>query len=779
MKTPKVFVGLLLFLLIASPLVLAAPLPDNESSGTLSGKVTNAVSGVGIPWVQIQIFPVDPPGTDSWIQVLTDLSGNYNVTLDAGTYVLHAQPPYVSGSPYVGEWYDNAADSAHATHVVIAGGANVVANFALNRETPSGAKGTISGTVKAADSGLPLANVVIHFTNLSFPLTQEPDAVTDNAGHYEASLDVGPYILQAVPPAGSGYASAWFDGVSDPFKATAVTVEEGKSVAADFSLEKSGTVPTGRGVIAGTVVDNATKAPLSLVSIRFFSLNAETDCWQGTITDENGKYRAELSPGSYLVEAVPLPNSGYSNLWYENAASPENATKVVVSENSTFTADFALAKKPVVELFTIEGIVKDGSGNPLENVRVAIVRTIQDMNELFTASGTLGAWTQEVAQIEGLGECLGVVWIGKTDASGHYKASVAGGNSYYAMATAPGYVPQFYNKKTNPLDADPIVVQASVTGIDFALDQIAPAVNSISGSVRDAGGKGVRSGIVLFPLPLLHSGMLGRYGVTDSIGEYAISGIAAGDYLVLAVPFDGYAPTFYKEGVFGVIGWQNADTVSINGAVSAVNIGVVPIHIKGIAHLSGRIVSKAGIPLSSVRVACFDHAGDVVGCALTDDQGNYALEMVPAGAVNVVADLPDFSSASVPVNVGAEAYSVSVEDIALTPTGTTSVGQGRSNIPDAFMLHQNYPNPFNPSTTIQFDMPVSGEVSVRVYDVLGQEVRTLIHAIVNAGRTQITWDGRDDWGHAVSTGVYLYKMTVSQAGGTGSFSQVRRMVLTK
>ncbi|MCK4546365.1 MAG: T9SS type A sorting domain-containing protein [Candidatus Eisenbacteria sp.] len=73
-------------------------------------------------------------------------------------------------------------------------------------------------------------------------------------------------------------------------------------------------------------------------------------------------------------------------------------------------------------------------------------------------------------------------------------------------------------------------------------------------------------------------------------------------------------------------------------------------------------------------------------------------------------------------------------------------------------LHQNYPNPFNPVTNILFELPSAGEVSLRVYDVLGRRVRTLVDALMPAGHHPVVWDGTDDDGHRVSTGLYLYRL---------------------
>jgi hypothetical protein len=88
-------------------------------------------------------------------------------------------------------------------------------------------------------------------------------------------------------------------------------------------------------------------------------------------------------------------------------------------------------------------------------------------------------------------------------------------------------------------------------------------------------------------------------------------------------------------------------------------------------------------------------------------------------------------------------------------------------------LDQNYPNPFNPQTTIAFSLRQRGVVSLRIYDVAGERVRTLADETFDAGPHTRVWDGRNDAGQAVSSGVYFYKLV------TADFAQTRKMVLLK
>jgi hypothetical protein len=94
-------------------------------------------------------------------------------------------------------------------------------------------------------------------------------------------------------------------------------------------------------------------------------------------------------------------------------------------------------------------------------------------------------------------------------------------------------------------------------------------------------------------------------------------------------------------------------------------------------------------------------------------------------------------------------------------------------LPTKMALGQNYPNPFNPETVIEFALPTTSDVTLQIYNVAGQLVRTLVNGTTLAGYRQARWDGRDDNGNAVSSGVYFYKISAKD------FSETRKMLLVK
>ena len=96
-----------------------------------------------------------------------------------------------------------------------------------------------------------------------------------------------------------------------------------------------------------------------------------------------------------------------------------------------------------------------------------------------------------------------------------------------------------------------------------------------------------------------------------------------------------------------------------------------------------------------------------------------------------------------------------------------------ASLPESFELKQNYPNPFNPSTNIEFTLPTSSVVTLEVFNIMGQRVRTLVNEPLQAGAHQVVWNGCGDDGQRVASGVYFYRIQANQ------FASTKKMVLLK
>lgn len=106
-------------------------------------------------------------------------------------------------------------------------------------------------------------------------------------------------------------------------------------------------------------------------------------------------------------------------------------------------------------------------------------------------------------------------------------------------------------------------------------------------------------------------------------------------------------------------------------------------------------------------------------------------------------------------------------------TETAVVEQPGEGTPDSFDLSQNYPNPFNPNTTIRFDLPSSGDVDLAVYNMAGQRVVELVSGLRQAGSYSVRWEGKDDAGRDLASGMYLYRLVA------GDFVRTKKLMLLR
>ena len=142
-------------------------------------------------------------------------------------------------------------------------------------------------------------------------------------------------------------------------------------------------------------------------------------------------------------------------------------------------------------------------------------------------------------------------------------------------------------------------------------------------------------------------------------------------------------------------------------------------------------------------------------------------------------DLPQKSYETGELSVIVEKLSgmgASVSQMWLKETGVglnVQVDQQNGENPSAFTLGDNYPNPFNPSTQIQFSLPQNSKIRLEIFNLLGQKVRVLVDNALPAGSHIIEWNGRNEHGVEVASGIYFYRMVAE------NFVQTKRMLLMR
>ncbi|HNT52599.1 MAG TPA: carboxypeptidase regulatory-like domain-containing protein, partial [Candidatus Syntrophosphaera sp.] len=175
--------------------------------------------------------------------------------------------------------------------------------------------------------------------------------------------------------------------------------------------------------------------------------------------------------------------------------------------------------------------------------------------------------------------------------------------------------------------------------------------------------------------------------------------------------------------------------------------------------ISGIVRSNVNAPIAGATVT----AGSFT--ATTNNGGAYSL-IVPVGTYDVTASKTGYISQT-------------VEDVVVTANQTTTVnfnltpGSAADDpvIPLVTELSGNYPNPFNPETTISYALKSPGHMRLEIYNSRGQRVRILIDALQPSGFHDVVWNGRDDAGQAVASGVYYCRMRC------GEYQSTRKMLL--
>jgi hypothetical protein len=170
--------------------------------------------------------------------------------------------------------------------------------------------------------------------------------------------------------------------------------------------------------------------------------------------------------------------------------------------------------------------------------------------------------------------------------------------------------------------------------------------------------------------------------------------------------------------------------------------------------LDSIILSALPVPTHAVFVDSGHGSGSFVFTPDTTQSGTY----------NVTFKATDIKSA-----VDSEVVQITVTDF----NDVREIHGSDEARPSQFSLSQNYPNPFNPITNFQFTLPKSVHVKIEIFNIVGQKVKTLMDQDMKPGVYQADWDGKDESGNPVSTGVYFYKVQA------GDFSDMKKMVLLK
>jgi protocatechuate 3,4-dioxygenase beta subunit len=662
---------------------------------------------------------------------VTDEKGNFALTgLPTGTYVVFAE-----AAGYKGEFFDNERELAKAKQISVRD-EQTVDGINILLATAS----AISGKVidKASEAPIAKALVTIHvLINTSDKPRPVFNILTNERGEYIANVAPGFYVVSAEA---RGFHKEFFKEAREFVKATPVQVFENKhTVNIDFTMDKLATL-SGR-----VTTDETPGKPIAGAIVTAFQEGTAADALISkeelrlpfvTKTDENGDYKFDgVRAGKYFVLAAAR---GYLPEFWQEAANLKDAKPVEVPESGNVeNIDFTLMQGGAIS----GSVLSAADQKPIGGAAVHV----------FLKDGRA-----PIAR-------------GESGRDGKYRIDGLPGGEYIVFAAAEGFQGLYYKDAPQREDATPVKVEApKETGeINFQLKKFEPRGGTIVGAVVSEADKNpIPHAFVLVIAMSAPSNVPNapHFTMTDAFGKYKIP-VPAGKYVAVAA-----APRFIAEYFENAKTFREAKIFGVeNGAVVEINFALTPAQ-RGPYQITGRVRHKnQGRGAENAVVQALDN-GVVIAAALTGSDGNFTLDELPAGEFKISATSNNGDAEqTVSVSVGNGRNAANVELI----LGTTSVQATTAEIPAKFELEQNYPNPFNPETSIKYHLPIQTTVTLRIYNALGQEIRTLVNALQDAGVYSATWDGKDNNGRQLATGLYLFRLEA------GDFVMTRKMAMVR
>lgn len=449
--------------------------------------------------------------------------------------------------------------------------------------------------------------------------------------------------------------------------------------------------------------------------------------------DNNGNYSAAVDSGAYYIAVYA--NYVQGNLltrriqYYNNKQSFDSADVIDFNKDTT-VLNFSF---PVLTLCSISGTIRDAATQkPLSNVFIA-VNSIENQDSTF---------------------------IG-TDMNGNYSITVFEG-TFTLYAYQPGYFLDYYKDVYDSFDATQVTVNkdsSKAVGIDFNLTKPDSGSNSIAGVVGDPV---MLPGVEVYAIPLSGGKWIGTR--SGNYGDFIIQNLKSGRYVLL----------FYKDGYISKYYGDSLNAISLTGNMNLKGIYVVMNKLNPVGgEIYGTIKSNSGISLSGTLILAINSTGDTVSTAISNYTGNYNIPALANGSYTIIANKIGYEKVAYPQQVDINLSSnpiVSGINISIIPT---AVEKTENTIPESFVLFQNYPNPFNPSTIIHYEIPNDGLVTLKIYDELGREVKTLIDQYQSKGKYDINFNASQ-----LASGIYFYQLNAS-TGSAQNFISTKKMLLLK
>jgi hypothetical protein len=541
----------------------------------------------------------------------------------------------------------------------------------------------------------------------------------------------------------------------------------------EFTIKVASQPGTVRGFVR-TVTDQ----PLANASVKVFQI--QNDMSYETKTDQDGNFLIPNVQSGDLYAYVKSPNSKYSSQWYSLKNSLKEATLRRLLKYDTLMYPFYLITSPNNPTL-VGGRVRDASsGNAIDGASVSFIRK----NSFLHIGDT------SIVSNPSFLENYRVDTTVLTDAAGAYTASLNVGQVYYTVVQKPDYQMSFApdrdaSLETNALTALPFRVTDGITDLSFKLwrPSLIATPNRVVGTVTNFDNGVNKEAIVVLINSDMKRGAGGghtylRSTFTDKNGYFSFDNLAypsTATYSILALPLDRELLPRYYTSQGGTTVASKSEDVSANGTVQNIDFQLRTADIDGVGAVYGRVqrIDSLGNihPLPGTLLFAEDlSTKKVAGFAISDSAGMYAIVGLPRGDYGIVSDNLTHGMKTGPI-AGLQYSTYNLTDA--TETVNFIYDQRITDVhgpasPSSITLEQNFPNPFNPATTLTFSVPAAMSLSLRVYNLLGQDIATLVNGKVEAGTHTVDFDAS-----ALPSGTYYYRLQ------SGSTVLTRTMTLMK
>ena len=355
-----------------------------------------------------------------------------------------------------------------------------------------------------------------------------------------------------------------------------------------------------------------------------------------------------------------------------------------------------------------------------------------------------------------------------SDAYGNYSAQLPTGN-YIVAAEKDSFYTTFFGGKFDPFTSLAVhISKDSVSTANIDIPKMISTNFSISGTISDViSNKTVNKAVVVIRHGTHTPGKLQQLLDTIPTQSYSVFADASGSYNFPNIPQPGYyfvqsfsdfyIPAYFNQSGPSPVFWQQADSVQINTTLTNKNISMQRDSSTGGGIISGTINTGNTIP--DKRIIIYAKSVDYnqpFNYALPIQGNSFTVNNLPYGRYKLIGQIIGYPDATF------DSLNITPIDTQLSGVilnfNTTGI-QNNPVIPLTVELYQNYPNPFNPGTTIQFRLPHSSNITLKIYNFLGQEIETLVNGIYNEGNYLINWDAKN-----LASGVYFYVLNYNGAG---------------